>query len=349
MEAKAVRALRTAIERRTFEPVYYISGEDEFRKDALVRALVDALVDAPMRDFNLDIFRGGDVEPERVESLLNTPPMMADRRAVVIRDTGSLKKDARATIERYLKRPSPDAVLVLVSLAGGKEDKGFAAATQVPVEPLGAEALPEWLVTHTATAHGATLEPAAAQQLLQVVGADTAQLVGEVDKLVSFAHGRAITVKDVLDLVGQREGEDSTALLDLVAARDVAGALALVGPVLSQPRVTAVSLIMALTVQTLAMRWGRAARERGMPAHQLEREYFALLKETGAFPMRPWGDAVKCWSKHLGRWPLRDLEQAVRALQHADHAAKDSRVSSDEQLLSTLICAMCVPEVHAAA
>jgi DNA polymerase-3 subunit delta len=349
MEAKDVRALRTAIERRTFEPAYYISGDDEYRKDALVRSLVDALVDAPMRDFNLDVFRGADVEPDRVESLLNTPPMMADRRAVVIRDSGSLKKDARATIERYLKRPSPDAVLVLVALAGTKEEKGFAAANAVLVAPLDGPSMPTWLVDHARSVHGAALEETAAAHLLEAVGLDTAQLVGEVDKLVSYAQGRAITVRDVDDVVGRREGEDSSSLLDLVAARNVPAALALTGPVLSQPKVTAVSLIMALTVQTLAMRWGRAARDRGMPAHQLEREYFTLLKETGAFPMRPWGEAVKCWSKHLGKWPARDLEQAMRALQRADHAAKDSRVSSDEQLLSTLICAMCVPETHALA
>lgn len=273
MEAKDVRALRTAIERRTFEPAYYISGDDEYRKDALVRSLVDALVDAPMRDFNLDAFRGADVEADRVESLLNTPPMMADRRAVVIRDSGSLKKDARAMIERYLKRPSPDAVLVLVALAGTKEEKGFAAARAVSVEPLDGQSMPQWLIDHALSVHGAALELAAAAHLLQMVGVDTAQLVGEVDKLVSYAQGRAITVRDVDDVVGLREGENTATLLDLVAARDVPAALNLAGPVLSQPKVTAVSLIMALTVQTLAMRWGRAARDRGMPAHQLEREY----------------------------------------------------------------------------
>ncbi len=349
MEAKAVRDLRLAIERRTFDAAYYITGEDEYRKDALVRGLVDALVDAAMRDFNLDTFRGGDVEAERVESLLNTPPMMADRRAVVIRDTGALKKDARGAIERYLAHPAPDAVLVLVAVAGAKEDKGFGGATAVVVDPLGTDALATWLVEHARATHDATLDPAAATRLLDIVGADTAQLVGEVDKLVSYARGRTITARDVSEVVGQREGEEASSLLDLVAARDLPGALAMVGPVLSQPRTTAVSLIMALTVQTLAMQWGRAARDRGLPAHQLEKEYFSLLKETGAFPMRPWGEAVKCWAKHLGKWSARDLAQALRALQHADHAAKDTRVSSDEQLLSTLICAICVPEADAVA
>lgn len=349
MEAKVVRALRAALERGTFDPAYYLHGEDEYRKDALVRSMIDAIVEAPMRDFNLDVFRGAEADAERVESLLNTPPMMANRRAVVIRDTGSLRKDTRATIERYLKRPSNDAVLLLVALAGTKEEKGFSSlATAVPVEPLGSAELPAWIVEHAREVHGATIDEEAAAHLLEVVGADTTQLVGEVDKLASYANGAPITAQSVDDVVGIREGQDASVLLDLVAARDVAGALALVGPVLSQPRTTAVSVIMALTVQVLAMRWGRAARDRGMAAHQLEREYFTLLKETAAFPMRPWGDAVKCWSRHLGRWSARDLEQAVRALQQADHAAKDSRVSSDEQLLSTLICAMCVPEAHAA-
>ncbi len=349
MEAKAVRALHSAMERGSYDPAYYLFGDDEYRKDALVRALTEALVEPAMRDFNLDVFRGGEVDPERVESLLQTPPMMANRRAVVIRDTGSLKKDSRATLERYLKNPAPDAVLVLVALAGTREETAFSSrATPVAVQPLGEGDLPVWLIEHALTQHGATLESAAASRLLEVAGTDTTQLVGEVDKLASYAHGRPITPRDVDAIVGFREGDRTTDLFDAVAAKDVPGALALVGPVLAQPKTSAVSLIMALTVQTLAMRWARAARDRGMAASQVERECFTLLKETGAFPMRPWGEAVKSWSKHLNRWAARDIEQALRALQHADRAAKDTRVSSDEQLLSTLICAMCVPEAHAA-
>jgi DNA polymerase-3 subunit delta len=106
---------------------------------------------------------------------------------------------------------------------------------------------------------------------------------------------------------------------------------------------------MALSVQVLAMTWGRLARSRGLPAHQLEREYFTLLKETGAFPMRPWGEAVKCWASNLGRWDAASLTHATSELRRADMSAKDTRLSSDEQLLSNLICSLCAPSAKAAA
>lgn len=326
-----------------FAPAYYIHGDDEFRKDDLLRSLTSAVVEPATRDFNLDSFRGAEVNPEQVESLLHTPPMMASRRAVIVRDTGSLRKDARSTLERYLKRPSPDSVLVLVALAGTKEEKVFVDATvPVPVDPLSGTELTAWLVSHAHAVHGAEVRPDAVTALLDAVGNDTVQLAAEVDKLVSYAGGAAITKASVAAVVGVREGESLGVLLDFVAARDLPRALAVVAPVLSQPKVSAVSVIMALTVQTLALSWGFHARARGLGAHQLQGEYFTLLKQTGAFPMRQWGEAARAWAKYLPRWDRASLTQALRALRLADLGAKDTRISSDEQLLSNLLCAMCI-------
>lgn len=348
MGASVFTRVRESIARGAFEAVYYLHGDDELRKDELARAVTSAAVDAALRDFNVDVFRGGDLDAERVESLLHTPPMLSPRRAVVVRDTGALKKDARAMLERYVARPSPDAVLVLVALAGTKEEKAFAGhALSLEFAPLQDAALREWLVAHTREAHGVELSAAAADALVAAVGADTAQLASEVDKVVSHANGGRIDLAGVQAVVGLRSDVSLGSLLDAVAARDLPVALAQVEPLLGQPRTTAVSVIMALTVQTLAMSWGRLARDRGLPAHQLEREYFGLLKETGAFPMRPWGEAVKTWARHLSRWDRASLANAVRALQFAEQGAKDTRLSSDEQLLSNLLCAMCAPAAHA--
>lgn len=342
MEAKALRELRAAMASGTFAPAYYIHGGDEFRKDDLLRSLASAVVDPAVRDFNLDTFRGADVNPQQVESLLNTPPMMAARRGVIVRDTGSLKKDARATLERYLKRPSPDSVLVLVALAGTKEEKAFSElAVDVPVEPLSGSELTTWLVAHAREVHGAELRADAVTALLAAVGSDTVQLAGEVDKLVSYASGAPITADAVSAVVGVREGESLGVLLDAVAARDLPQALAVVEPVLLHPKVNAVNVIMALTVQMLALSWGVHARRRGLPAHALQGEYFSLLKQTGAFPMRPWGEATRAWAKYVPTWDRTSVMHALKALRMADLGAKDTRISSDEQLLSNLLCAMC--------
>ena len=350
MEAKTLRELRAAMMSGQFALAYYVHGDDEYRKDELMRSLTNAVVDAPTRDFNLDMFRGSDVSPEHVESLLHTPPMMATRRAVIVRDTGALKKDARATLERYLERPSPDSVLVLVALAGTKEEKAFAGlAVSVAVERLSGEALAAWMVRHAHDVHGVTLAPVVQAALLQAVGPDTVQLAAELDKLVSYVQGEPLTVEAVAAVVGTRHEASISHLLDAVAARDLPAALGVIEAVLAQPKVNAVTVIMALAVQALALSWGVYARERGVPAYRMHGEYFTLLKDTGAFPMRAWGDATKAWARYLPRWDRISADAALRALRLADQGAKDTRLASDEQLLSTLVCSMCVPHGPVAA
>jgi DNA polymerase-3 subunit delta len=74
---------------------------------------------------------------------------------------------------------------------------------------------------------------------------------------------------------------------------------------------------------------------------RLSNELFALLKETGAFPMRPWGEAVSAWVRGTDRWTAEALDRALETLLAADRALKDTRVSSDEQLVAGVILTMC--------
>ena len=109
------KALRAAIKDRAFAPVYYFHGDDDYLKDEELRRLIDAAVDPATRDFNFETLRGAEVDAETLGSIVGTPPMMAERRVVVIRDVDALKKDARAMLDKYLKSPAPDLVLVLLS------------------------------------------------------------------------------------------------------------------------------------------------------------------------------------------------------------------------------------------
>src|ERR1051325_11439708 len=95
----AERALRVAIKNKSFAPAYYFLGEDDYLKGEALRDLIDAALEPATRDFNLEQLRGGEVTAETVGSILATPPMMAERRVVVLRDPGGLKKDARGTVE----------------------------------------------------------------------------------------------------------------------------------------------------------------------------------------------------------------------------------------------------------
>ena len=129
MSVAAQRAFHKSLRERTFAPVYLVQGDDEYLKDDAVRQLIAAAVDPATRDFNLEVRRGGEIDGGALGSLLDTPPMMAERRVVVIRDLAALRKDAKATLDRYLKNPAPDTVLALVASGdGAKLDKSVTSA-----------------------------------------------------------------------------------------------------------------------------------------------------------------------------------------------------------------------------
>lgn len=350
MSAAEQRALRKAIQEHAFERAYYFYGDDDFLKEAAVRDLIASAVDPSTRAFNLEVRRGNELDGETLGSLLGTPPMMADRRMVVVRDALTLKKDARGALDRYLKKSAADTVVVLVTPAGVKPDKLLLASTfPIAFDPLSGDRVPKWIAHHVTTELHTTITPGAIDLLISAVGSDLPQLAAELDKLASYSLGAEITESAVSEVVGVRRGETLGDLLDAVAQRNAARALDLVGLVLAQPKTTLVSVIMALSTQTLAIAWGRAARDRGLPQSALEREYLALLKETSAFPMRPWGQAASCWARAVAKWDAIGLDRALDQLLAADWAAKESKVSSEEQMLGTLILTLCASAHRAAA
>jgi DNA polymerase III subunit delta len=336
------RQFMTQIKERAFEPAYLFWGDDEWRKDAALRELLRGAVDPASRDFNLDQMRGADLDADSVSTLLGTPPMMADRRVVVIRDVSAMKKGARAALEKYLNKTSPDVVLALTVPAGVKPEATLTnRCFSLQINAVSGEELSKWITKQTAEKFGATITPEAVSLLQSAVGDDAATLMMELDKAASYVLGGTID-KDVIEaVVGIRHGETSSDLLDAVAARDVTTAMALVGPVLALPKTTGVGLAMAFATQTAALGWGAAQRAKGVPLNRLAKDYFDLLKRTGAFPGRPWGEATAAWTKYVPKWTVAEAESGLRAILRADERLKDTRASNDEQVLASLILELC--------
>lgn len=345
-----MRVLKAALERGIFDRAYLFHGDDDYLKEEKVRALIARATDPGMRDFNLEIRRGGETDSATLSLTLDALPMMAERRVVVIRDVSALKKDARLVLGKYLKSPATDTVLLLVTNAGAKVDAELIEhTTAIEFRSLTEDELLKW-IAHKASELATTITASAAILLAGATGNDLALLAGEIDKLRSFAHGAEIDEAAVSAIVGAVRGETLADLLDRVATRDTAGAIALLDLVLLQPKTTGVSIVMALTTQTLAIGWALAARDRGLAQHRLESELFGLLKENpSALVGRPWGDAVKAWVRAMRFWDHLTIDRALKALLAADASLKDTRVSSDEQVLASLILAMSSLAPHRAA
>ena len=339
MASAGEKALHAALKSGELAPVYYFHGDDDFLKDVRLREVVDAAVDPSTRDFNLDMRRGAELDAEALDVLLSTLPMLATRRVAVIKDVDRLKKDARKVLDAYLARPSADTVLLLVSSSGVKPDRPLLDhCTAVEFAPLTGDRVPRWVAYHAETL-GRGITAGAVTLLVEAVGDDLQQLAVELEKLAS-ASDATIDESAVEAIVGVRRGASPGDLLDAIAARDTAAALELLPGVMQHPKMSAVLLVMNLTTQTLALAYAADARARGVQQRALYNELMTLLKETGAFPGRPWGEAVNAWAKYADRWSSQDTDQALSVLLTADLALKETRISSEEQLLTSLVLAL---------
>src|SRR5260370_10285201 len=206
MGALSFDALLRSLKRGAPDPVYYLHGDEDVLKDEAVRAVLERAGDPAARDFNIDQRWAPDLDPEAFHALVNTPPMLAATRAVVLRGCEQLKKAAKLRQEllRYLASPNPTTVLVLVQAAAEPLDAELARrATAVAVEPLPPARGERWMA-HRAPRLGLTLAPEAAEPLLATVGGHPAALPGEPEKGPAAAGARPPRRADRAPPVGGR-------------------------------------------------------------------------------------------------------------------------------------------------
>jgi DNA polymerase-3 subunit delta len=339
-----MRVLRTALEAGALDGVYLFHGDDDYLKEEKVRALVERATDPLTRDFNVESRRGAEVDGASLALALDALPMMSSRRVLVIREVTLLKRDARAALERHLRRPAGGLVLILVAAAGTKPDAALVElSTTIEFQPLTGAHLAKWVAQRVASSN-ARITPRAAELLSGATGGDLALLAGEIEKLRSYTNGAEIDERAVSDVVGVQDGETLGDLLDLMGQRRAPEAVTLLGQVLAQPKTSAVSIVMALTTQMLAIGWavaGREPRSGGAPPHRHEADFYGFLGENrSSFVGRPWGEAVRGWAGAVRHWDQASVDEALGLLLATDASLKETRISSEEQLLTSLLLAM---------
>ena len=222
---------------------------------------------------------------------------------------------------------------------------------EIEFAPLAGARVPKWITYYVEHDLHSTMTDGAVKLLQEAVGTELAQLKIELDKLANFVSDGPIDEAAVSAVVGVQAGQTMGDFLDAIAQRDTDAALNMLGHVLQQPKTSAATMIMALTAQTLAIGWAQAAREHGTPPVRLTGELFGVLKESGSvFTGRSWGEFVATCVRSSDHWTAAAVDHALEALLRAESTAKESKLSSDEQVLATLVLSLCgaTPRRHAA-
>ena len=336
MPAQTFDAARRALKRGELAAAYYLHGPEDLLKDEVARAVLERALDPALRDFNFDQGSAASLDPEAVYALCNTPPMMADRRVILIRDVEAWKRKtkARTTLLACLDRPSPDAVVLLLQGAAEQgEDKDLAArAVSISCDPLPADRAAKWLA-HRGTPIGVTFAPGAAELLVRVVGAELGPLASELEKLAAVSTGEPVTEAQAAALVGARQGETPFDWRDAVLDGDAARAATLLGPALQQAGVTGVKLITLLGTTVIGIGVVRASYDRNARGSRLQDAAFQAQRRARVYGLLSWQDEARRWATWAPRWPAPRVRAAVRTLLEADTTLKSTALSGEWGIL----------------
>jgi DNA polymerase-3 subunit delta len=325
-------------------PALYLYGDEDVLKDEAVRAVLDRVVDPGLRDFNYDVRSAGQLDPDAVEALCTTLPMMADRRLVVIRDVEAWTKKARAksAVLHYLARPAAETVLILVQGAPRKEDdRGdpdpdlVKLSTAVEVERCSPRVAEKWVLKR-AQERGITLEPEAAAHLVGAVDGNLGHALSEIDKLAGLGGGAAITLEQVSALLGVRHGETATDWCRAVLEDQPGRAAAMLTHLLDQSGVSGVSLLTAVGTQLVGLGLARAQYDRGLRGAGLKDGVMkALLRSRPR--INDYGRAADQWSAVADAWPMRRINAGIAAARRADRRLKDTTLADERAILLDLV------------
>ena len=212
-----MQQLKQDIDNLTFKRVYLLYGDEDYLRKQYKDKLLNALMpDGDTMNFNR--YEGKDIEIGEVIDQAETLPFFADRRVILIEDSGLCKAGGEQLAE-YLSNSSPDTVIIMNESAVDKRSKVFKAVTSagraVEFTSQPAETLQKWILGRVKK-EGKNIDSRALNLLLERTGTDMTTISVELEKLFSYTMGRpAITAKDVDDIITV---STSSKVFDMIAA-----------------------------------------------------------------------------------------------------------------------------------
>ena len=259
---------------------------------------------------------------------VTNPSLFADRRAAVITDLASLPAELHPSVTALAVKPVADLAVVLVHGGGPKGkpllDKLKAAGVEVVDCPqVKAWELPQF-VSAEAKQLGTTLEPGAAQALVDAVGNDLRALASAVRQLVADSEGGPLTPDQVRRYFAGRSEVTSFAVADAT----LAGRTGLAMEQLRWALGTGVAPVLVTSALATGVRGLGKLVSAGGGLREAD-----LAKEVGVPPWK-----LKSMRAQARGWDAAGLAQALKAVAAADAdikgAADDAAYALERMVLT---------------
>ena len=323
------------------KPGYVLVGDELFLQERCRAAVVKAFVPPDLRDFCLSDLDLSSISIFEVLGRAQTPSLMAPFQVLLVRNVRQLytrgaKKDEFAALDRYFRSRNPQALLIFIAdflripsdtRRMDMEDKSrFERLNETLGEHCGMVELARvneedamrWIVS-TAQEADTRVDPDAARELVDSLGADMMCISSELEKLLLYAVGRGrITLGDVETMVLGAKQRSLYELTDAISSRNRARAIALLHGLLNSSDGAEDSAIGHLYMLARTFRQMLVILEKNV---RDQRAIWQALWQGFRIPPFAADDVIRQARRYKSR---RELTRALRLIARADLELRSS-------------------------
>src|SRR5258705_9600048 len=244
----SVEKIITDWKKRSFKPVYWLEGEEEYFIDKAVEFAEHHILSESETSFNLTIFYGKDANWPDVINACRRYPMFAERQVVLLKEAQQMREVEK--LEAYIENPLHSTVLV-ISYKEKKLDarKKFAKLIKekgvlLTTKKMYDSQLPEW-TQELLQSKGLTISQKGIVLLIDHIGNDLTRIENEIDKIsINLGKRTTITEEDIEKYIGVSKDFNVFELQSALAAKDIARSIRIIQYFEANPKAAPIQLVL---------------------------------------------------------------------------------------------------------
>ncbi len=314
-EVGDMKQLLEDIKNNRLKQAYLLCGEEAYLRLQYRDRLRDALAE-PGDTMNYHYFEGKDTDPAGLIDLAETMPFFAERRVILVENSGFFKKSCDQLAD-YLRHLPPTAYFVFVETEVDKRGRLYKAVRDVgravEFQTQDEETLKKWILS-LVRREGKQISGATLHAFLQKTGADMENIRQELEKVFCYTMGReAITDADIEAVCTRQVSNQIFDMVDAIALQKQQEALRLYYDLLSLKE-KPMRILSLVARQFNLLLQAKELKKKGYASRQ--------IAEKIGVPAFYVGKYISQAAGFTDRWLRNALEACIRA----DEAVKTGKL-----------------------
>lgn len=299
------------LKQQNFKNIYLLCGEEAYLRNQYKKKLRDALV-MDGDTMNYSYYEGKDINPRAVIDMAETLPFFADRRVLMVENSGFFKNKCEELADYVSVIPESTCFIFVETEIDKrsrfyKEVKKYGRVVEFGIQK--DDVLIKWILGMLKK-EGKNITKETLQTFLTKTGSDMQLIKNELDKLVSYTEGRdVITTADVEHVCITQTTNKIFDMINAVAEGNQKKALELYEDLLSlkEPPMRILFLIARQFNQLYQL---KLLTKEGMPSSE-------IAKQAGIMPF-----AMKKYQAQAKSFSEEELRTAVEECVASEEAVK---------------------------